>query len=95
MVLTIITQEKIMLAQQEKKNEVPTHITGVSIQHRDTPNPTQSRTLIHVSDNAEGRQYVSLAQNKDSKNQLTFFTDDWDFIKKQIDELIGKKRLLK
>lgn len=80
---------------ERNDNETPTHITGVSIQHRATPNPTQSRTLISVSDNAAGKQYISLAQNKDSKNQLTFFSEDWEFIKKQVDELIGKKRLLK
>ena len=74
---------------------LPTHICGVSIQHKDTPNPTQNRTIVHVSDNAEGRQYVSLAQNKDQKNQLVFFSDDWEFIKKQVDELLAKKRLIK
>lgn len=79
----------------ERDETLPTHISGVCIQHEGTPNPTQRRTLINVSDNQSGRQYVSLTQAKDQKAQIVFFTDDWNFVKKQVDELIGKKRLLK
>jgi len=78
-----------------EKNDIATHITGVVIQHNATPNPTQARTIIHVADNQEGKQYVSLSQSKDEKNRLTFFANDWAFIKTQVDELIAKKRLLK
>jgi len=84
-----------MTSNNGSSDATPTHISGVVIAHKDTPNPTQTRTLVNILINQDGRQYLSLAQSRDDKSKIVIFTEDWEFLKKQVEELIAKKRLLK
>lgn len=77
-----------------KKEPGPIHVTGVVMTHL-TPNPQRPRTAVAVDTNVDGELYVNMNQCDDAKAKVCFFAKDWDFISKQVDQLIAKERLLK